>query len=110
MKDRCCNPSNKDYPRYGGRGIIICKQWIDDYQQFLKDMGEPPDKEGYSIDRLDNDGPYSPGNCKWRTKKQQAQNRSPIEENAKSESTLPDYLQRQREVLVEGMKLQPGKN
>jgi len=73
MKARCLNPSNKHYANYGGRGIKICDKWINDFNQFVKDMGERP--QGYSIDRIDNNGDYTPNNCKWSTKKEQQRNR-----------------------------------
>lgn len=74
MKDRCLNPNNKDYPRYGGRGITIDPSWMS-YEQFRKDMGEPNGNE--SLDRIDNNKPYSKHNCKWSTKSEQALNRNP---------------------------------
>lgn len=72
MKDRCLNPNSKAYPDYGGRGISICDSWLNDYRQFAEDMGERP--KGYSLDRIDNDGDYSPENCKWSSRKEQQRN------------------------------------
>ncbi len=63
MIQRCTNENNKAYNNYGGRGIIVCKQWLK-FNQFLIDMGEKP-KGRYSLERVNNDGNYEPTNCKW---------------------------------------------
>lgn len=74
MHDRCRRPKHIAFPRYGGRGIKVCDRW-QDFSLFLADM-EPSWQAGLTLDRIDNDGPYSPGNCRWSTVKTQMRNKS----------------------------------
>jgi|SRR3990172_6898932 len=75
MKQRCLNPKHTAYYRYGGRGISVCDKWLK-FDDFLKDMGERP--EGFSLDRINNNGNYEPSNCSWSSRKSQSQNRNDV--------------------------------
>ena len=74
MKVRCYNPNYHAYHRYGGRGIKVCDKWLNSFEAFFTDVGKAPSLD-HSIDRIDNDGNYEPGNVKWSTQYEQVNNR-----------------------------------
>lgn len=76
MKQRCFNPKCKSYKNYGGRGIKVCDEWLNDFQAFYDYVSQLPhfEEKGYTLDRINNDGNYEPDNVKWSTKLEQRHN------------------------------------
>jgi len=94
MRQRCFNPNDPRYRYYGGDGITICERW-NSFSNFLADMGPKPSPE-LTLDRIDNDGDYEPGNCRWATSRQQNRNRRDNRRiTYQGESlTLPEWAER----------------
>ncbi len=90
---RCHCPTNHKYPRYGGRGITMCARWRNSFEDFLADMGRRPSSK-HSIDRIDNDGNYEPGNCRWATASEQVRNSTTAKLN---EQSIPIIWDRRRQ-------------
>lgn len=75
IKQRCYNPNIPGYHRYGGRGITVCDEWLESFENFLRDMGFPP-SDKHTLDRRDNDLGYSKDNCRWATVQEQNKNKT----------------------------------
>lgn len=84
MKDRCFNPKNKRFEDWGGRGITVCDEWKHDFQAFHDHVSRLPHfgEAGYSIDRINNDGNYEPGNVKWSTATEQNRNKRNVKKSS----------------------------
>ena len=100
MRTRCNNPNFPAYPSYGGRGISICPEW-DDFWVFVSDMGECP--EGFTLDRIDIDGDYTPDNCRWASRSNQQFNRRDYSKSTQYIRTTPDGF-RVQITLLPGMQ------
>lgn len=92
MLGRCYNIKNKDYANYGGRGITVCDRWRHSYVAFLDDVGRKPSNK-HSLDRIDNNGSYSPTNCRWATRTVQSRNRRTARAMETEISVLRNHLQ-----------------
>lgn len=105
MVRRCHDPSDKTFPKYGGRGIEVCKRWHESFEAFLDDMGKRP--PGMSIDRIDNQRGYEPSNCRWATHSEQMKNRTLPQSQQKARTR--DYAirnaRRYLEMIRDGMTL-----
>ena len=86
MIKRCTNKNNRGWPHYGGRGIKVCDRWKSSYQDFLSDVGRRP-SDKHSLDRIDVNGDYEPGNVRWATMTQQIKNRRPFQPKGWRQST-----------------------
>lgn len=88
---RCYDSRFRQFHHYGGRGIMVCSDWREDFSNFLIDMW-PSYKEGMTLDRIDNDGNYAPDNCRWATRREQVNNSSTIREVEINGITYPSII------------------
>lgn len=108
IKSRCFNPKVPCYKHYGGRGITMCDRWRESLENFVSDMGTRP-SPAHSIDRIDNNGNYEPGNCRWATTKEQANNtrsnrKVTVSGETKNSTQWADSIGVRREVIYKRLK------
>lgn len=127
MIHRCTCKTAKSFKDYGGRGISVCSEWLNDFHQFVSDMGDRP--AGYTIDRINNNGNYEHGNCRWSSRKEQQRNQrvtrkiticgteyiaadiaekygfktDTIVERAKSAKSFDELVDKKRKVFISGL-------
>jgi len=106
MLTRCFNVKGEKYPSYGGRGITVCKRWMR-FENFIKDLGPKPN--GLTLDRINNDGNYEPGNCRWATPSQQALNRRLTQSFREAQSMYKPSSLSKRSGLPKGVCFVKGK-
>ena len=106
LKQRCLNTRHRDFHRYGGRGVSVCDRWRDSFEAFVEDVGEKPGPD-FSLDRVDNNGDYEPGNTRWATRAEQNANKrrgAARGEKARSAKLTEDAVREVRKLLAQGVK------